>query len=156
MLLALTCSMDTRGMMNDTYWMYEGRKSDTLPARLLRDFLAHLLIFPTKKQQRLPVAHDHVFDLCNEDRVIACLLLRMQPAFQVCQCAIEHRSAVLSPSKARSGFFFRTLVRPDGPRIIFRNCPLVFTQHIDAKALLGVQVGMRTCGVVHTNQHQQR
>ena len=117
-------------------------------------FFAHLAILPAKEQQRIPFPQNHVLDFRNEDRVVPRLLRRLQPTFQVCQRAVQHRSSMPRAVKARPGLNLGVLVGTLRTRVVLGNCLLVLAEDIDPEALLGVQMGMGAGAVIHTDQHQ--
>src|SRR5208283_2136767 len=138
-------------------WMFEGTKSGiTVNGSFLSlNVLSYLAVLSPEEQQRIAVANHHVFDFRNEDGVIAGLLGGVQAAFQVGERAIEHRGPVPGTVKTCAGLGFSMLVAAIRTRVVFRNCPLVLAQHIDAEALLGVQMGMGARVLIDAYQHQQ-
>ena len=86
--------------------------------------------------------------------MVAGILDRVQPALKVSQRVIQNRRAMRGASKTRSCFLLSPLMGALGPRIVFRNRPLVLCQYIHAETLLGVQMRVSTRTPVHANQHQ--
>src|SRR6266576_3491504 len=82
------------------------------------------------------------------------LFRRLKSAFQVRQCSVQHWSPMSGTVKARAGFGFGMFMTALRTGVVVRNCPLVLAKHIDAEALLGMQVGMGAGAVIHADQHQ--
>src|SRR5271165_1046642 len=115
-------------------------------------FLSYLAVLSPEKQQRVAVAHHHIFDFRNKDGVIAGLFGRVQAAFQVGQRAIEHRGPVPGAVKTCARLGLGVLVRAIRARVVLRNCSLVLAQHIDAETLFRVQVFMGARLLVDADQ----
>lgn len=101
-------------------------------------------------EQGVAVPHFNMFDLSNEDRMIASRLRRMQPAFQVSERSMQNRRAMRSAAKARARCLWM-LMHFCRPRIIFRDRLLIATEHIDPKALSRLEVRMSPRPVIHAH-----
>ena len=136
--------------------MSRSRKSDTRAVAndLQILHLSPFPVLPAKEQQRIALLHHDILDFRNKDRVIPGILGRVQPAFQVRQRTVQNRRAVAGAVEARSGFGFGVFMRAFRTGIILRNGSLILAQHIDPKALLGMQMRVRARAVVDANQHQ--
>src|SRR5262249_53875066 len=113
-----------------------------MPASSPLYFFAYPAISSAKKQQRLPVMDDHLFDFGDENGVVPRIMGRLESAFQVCQSPMQNRGAMPGTVKAGPSLLFGTLVRAVGARIVFGNSSLVIAQHVDTETLFGVQVRM--------------
>src|SRR3954466_6710320 len=78
----------------------------------------------------------------------------MQAALEIRQRAAQHWSSMPGPVETSSGLDFGVFVSAIDARVIFRDRPLLFTQHIDPKTFLRMQMSMGARAVVHANQHQ--
>ena len=104
-------------------------------------------------KQRVAIPYLYVLDLRNENRVIAGWLRRMQPAFQVSERPLQDWRAMRRALKAGSRRL-RMLMVLRRARIVFGNRLLFAAEHIHAKPLSRLEMGMCPGSVVHTDQHQ--
>lgn len=118
--------------------------------------LSDFAVLAAEEQKRAAISHDDLFDLGDEDGVIAGILSSVQPAFQVGQRAMQNRRAVLGAFEARSSFFGSPVVRSHGARVVLRNCALAFGQDVHTETLLRVQVGVRAGALINADEHQHR
>ncbi len=79
-----------------------------------------------------------------------------QAAFQIRQRAMQHGRAMPGTIEAGSGLGLGSLVSSLRTRVVLGNCPLIFAEHVDAEAFLGVQVFVGARAVVNADQHQHR
>src|SRR5580693_6806533 len=103
---------------------------------LLRHFLSDLAVLAPEKQQWFALADHNVLHFRNKDGMVARFLRRLQPAFEVRQRPMQHRSSLRRAVKPRPSLFFRVLVNVNRPRIVFRNHSLVLSQNVNPEALL--------------------
>jgi len=113
-------------------------------------------VLSAEVEQRISFAHDYIFYFGDKDCVVAGILDTVQTALEIGQRAVQHRRAMNRPIEACSGFLFRLLVGGRGARIIFRDCPLVFSQNVDPETFLGMEMAVRPRPVIHADQNEQR
>src|SRR5215472_1932508 len=114
----------------------------------------HLPILPAKEQQRGSISHHLILHFRDENRMIARLLGRLQPALQISQRTVQHWRSMARAIKPRPGFVLRVFMGALRTGIVVRDYPLLRGEHVDAEALFGVQVRMGTSHGFHADQHQ--
>ncbi len=107
-------------------------------------------------EQRIASAHHDFLDFRDENGVVARILRAMQPALEVGQSAVEHRSPMGGAIKVRPRLALGVAMVLGRARVVFGNGPLALGQHIHSKPLLGMQVSVSSGALVHANQHQRR
>jgi 7,8-didemethyl-8-hydroxy-5-deazariboflavin synthase CofG subunit len=115
---------------------------------------ANLAVLALEEQQRGAFGHDHLFDFCDKNRVVASILRGVQAAFEIGERAAQYGRAVFRALELRSRLFGSAVVRAGGAGIVLGNRTLGLRQDVYAEALFGVEVGVGTGVLVNADQHE--